>query len=170
MTNDTKKIKQTMSAKGLQWLKKIEMLHLTTYDDQTGKPTKVWVKGATIGYGHLILQTEWDKYKNGISVSEAEELILKDLEPHEKNVRDCVKCSLNPNQFDALVILGFNIGLKGLRTSSVVSMLNGGTSSYPTIEEAWKAWNKSQGKVNKGIMNRRNAEWIMFSKGEYTHW
>lgn len=51
------------STKGQDLLKKIESLRLNPYDDQTGKDISAWVKGATIGYGHLILQNEWDVYK-----------------------------------------------------------------------------------------------------------
>ena len=52
-----------MSAQGLNLLKQVETLHLTPYDDQTGKESKVWTVGATIGYGHLINKAEWDIYK-----------------------------------------------------------------------------------------------------------
>jgi hypothetical protein len=51
-----------MSAKARELLRKLESLFLSTYDDQTGKATHV-VKGATIGYGHLIAKAEWDTYK-----------------------------------------------------------------------------------------------------------
>lgn len=62
-----------ISEKGLRLLKGIETLRLMPYDDQTGKETKVWTMGATIGYGHLINQAEWGAYKNGITETAANE-------------------------------------------------------------------------------------------------
>ena len=50
--------------KGL--LKSVEGLRLKPYDDQSGKEIDLYVKGAAIGYGHLIKQTEWNLYKNGL--------------------------------------------------------------------------------------------------------
>ena len=35
---------------------------------------------------------------------------------------------------------------------------------------AWKAWNKSQGQVMQGLVNRRNAEWDVYSKNIYQRW
>ena len=69
-----------LSEKGLNWLKHVERLALMPYDDQTGKQISSWVKGATIGYGHLIPKHEWQKYRNGITEVEAEDLLRKDLE------------------------------------------------------------------------------------------
>jgi lysozyme len=43
---------------GTALLKEAEALFLAPYDDQTEKPTSVWVPGATIGYGHLILECQ----------------------------------------------------------------------------------------------------------------
>ena len=91
-------------------LKGIESLRLKPYDDQTGKETKVWTKGATIGYGHLIKKVEWDTYKDGITEPDADNLFQKDLSPFMANVNDVITVELRPNEFDALVILAFNIG------------------------------------------------------------
>ncbi|MGJ9295466.1 hypothetical protein ACI2FZ_10100, partial [Campylobacter jejuni] len=55
-----------LSNDGQNLLKNIEKLRLKPYNDQNGKEITSYVKGATIGYGHLIGQNEWDLYKNGI--------------------------------------------------------------------------------------------------------
>ncbi|GGB21831.1 hypothetical protein GCM10007414_39030 [Agarivorans gilvus] len=75
-------------------------------------------------------------------------------------------------QFDALVIFVFNVGIDGFKKSSVVKLINDpkANTSYVNLEGAWKAWNKSQGKVNKGLVNRRAAEWNMFSNNIYKGW
>ncbi len=161
-----------LSTKGENLLKSIEQLSLQPYDDQTGKKITAWVKGATIGYGHLISTSEWDTYKNGINMTQADELFRKDLLPFANAVNEKVTSDLSQHQFDALVILTFNIGISAFGTSSVLKLVNdpAATTSYPDLESAWKAWNKSQGKVMQGLMNRRNAEWNIYSQNIYKTW
>jgi len=71
-----------------------------------------------------------------------------------------------------MVILAFNIGKAGFSSSSFLKMVNdpSATSSYATLENAWKAWNISQEKVNRGLNNRRQAEWNIYNKGVYAQW
>lgn len=164
-----------LSTAGVNWLKAIEHLHLKPYDDQTGKLISSWVPGATIGYGHLISQAEWPKYKNGVTLVQAEALFREDLAPFEETVARVVAKAARPqteSQVDALVILAFNIGKTAFAGSTVAKMIQNpkGTYAYKTLEKAWKAWNKSQGKVNQGVINRRNAEWDMYNTGVYRFW
>ena len=158
-----------LSQKGLDWLKQVERLALKPYDDQTGKATHVWVKGATIGYGHLIAKAEWDTYKGGITEAGANALLDTDLQPFEAAVNSTIKAKLSQNQFDALVILTFNIGAANLARSSVAKMVNDPTAQtmYKTLEAAWKSWNKSQGKVMLGLERQRQCEWNVYSLGKY---
>ena len=162
-----------MSETGRDFLKDIEQLRLQPYDDQTGKPITKWVPGATIGYGYLIPKSEWSKYKNGISESQAQALFSNGLSKYEDSVKDSITMQLKPHQFDALVLLAYNIGVNAFESSSVVKLINNPKdpkANYPTVEKAWKAFNKSQGKVNRGLVNRRNAEYIMYTQGVYQHW
>ena len=158
--------------KGLTLLKGVEALYLTPYDDQTGRDITAWVPGATIGYGHLIKKPEWQTYKDGITETAADTLFKSDLAPFVKLVQSNIKVSLTQNQFDALVILAFNIGAGGFSGSSVVILVNDpqATTKYTDLEAAWKAWNKSQGKVMKGLENRRQCEWKIYSQGVYERW
>ena len=150
-------------------LRKLENLFLFTYDDQTGKRTTVWVKGATIGYGHLISKAEWDTYKNGIDEAGANALLDRDLQPFEAAVRAGITVSLASNQFDALTILAFNIGAPRFAKSSVAKMVNdpAAKTTYKSLEAAWKAWSTSQGKVMLGLQRRRQCEWDVYSRGVY---
>ena len=71
-----------------------------------------------------------------------------------------------------MVIFAFNIGKAGFSSSSVLRMVNDplAATSYPTLESAWKAWNKSQRKINRGLINRRQAEWNIYNTGVYSKW
>ncbi|KAF1705702.1 lysozyme [Pseudoxanthomonas suwonensis] len=162
-----------MSNEGLAWLKKVEGKSLVPYDDQTGKPVDHWVQGATIGYGHLITSAEWPQYRGGIDEAAAEALLRRDLAPFENAVNQGLKVPQQQNQFDALVALAYNIGTGAFLGSSVLRMINDPglrVPAYPTLEQAWKAWSRSQGRENRGLANRRAAEWTMYSEGRYTHW
>jgi len=167
-----KPMPDSVSDKGLNLLKSVEALHLTPYDDQTGADITSWVKGATIGYGHLIKSGEWATYKDGFTEADADALFEEDLAPFVDVVQSNIKVDLTPNQFDALVILAFNIGIGGFASSSVVTLVNNpaAVTKYPNLEAAWKAWNKSQGKVMKGLDNRRQCEWKIYSQGVYERW
>lgn len=159
-----------LSPSGLAFLKLVEALRTRPYDDQTGLPITSWCRGATIGYGHLISRADWPRYRFGISQEQAEELLLADLAPFVDGVVAKVQVALQQHQVDALTLLAFNIGLNSFRNSSVLKMINGGRSTYPTLEAAWKAWNKSQGQVMQGLVNRRAAEWTIYSQGVYPSW
>lgn len=161
-----------LSSLGSHLLKNIEKLMLLPYDDQTGKKTSIWCKGATIGYGHLISSTDWTKYKDGITKEQADELFLQDLQPYVDAVEDNVKITLTQNQTDALIILTFNIGINGFIHSSALKLINdpSAKTNFNSLESAWKSWNKSQGKVNSGLMKRRMCEWDIYSKNVYNLW
>lgn len=165
-----------MSDQGIELLMSIESFRGKPYDDQNGNEISHWVKGATIGYGHLISQDEWnrsgDDYQNGITREQAKALFLEDLAPFADGVNARVTAVISQNQFDALVILAFNIGLGNFAGSSVLKLVNNPSAqtNYPDLEAAWKSWNKSQGKVMQGLVNRRNAEWAIYSQNVYAHW
>ena len=162
----------TMSPDGLALLKGVEQRRLKPYDDQTGDETDTWVKGATIGFGHLILSAEWSTYQAGISEAEADTLFEADLEPYQTAVRTAVTTGLQQYEYDALVILAFNIGAPHFKSSSVVRLLNDPKTRNDevAIKAAWMAWNKSQGKVMKGLVNRRTCEWNIFTSARYVRW
>lgn len=142
------------------------------YDDQTGNDISAWTAGATIGYGHLIKHDEWPLYKNGISLADAATLFNKDLEPFVDSVRGKITVKLSQQQFDALVMLVYNIGEASFGGSSVIKLVNdpNAHTSFTNLEAAWKAWNKSQGHVMKGLENRRACEWNVYSQGIYKKW
>jgi lysozyme len=161
-----------ISALGIDWLKRMESVHLMPYDDQAGKPITAWGAGASIGYGQLILAGEWEAYKAGIDAAQAEALLINDLRPAERGVRRSVRVNRQPYQYDALVSFAFNIGGAGFASSSVMRLINDpkATTAYSSLESAWKAWNKSQGKVMAGLNNRRSADRLTYTSARYGHW
>lgn len=162
----------TASKQCLGLLKSVEGVRLEPYDDQTGKEIDTWCQGATIGCGHLIPWYEWPKFAAGITEVESDELLLKDLEPAMGIIREKVIVSLSQQEFDALVMFVFNIGVGAFAKSSAVKMINDpcAVTKYPSLELAWKAFNKSQGHVMEGLNNRRACEWNVWRHGTYERW
>ena len=166
-----------MSNNGINWLKRKEDKVLNNqgrhiiYDDQTGQPVNPnspLPRGATIGYGHLIKNGE--DFRNGISEAKATELFRADIAIAERVVKNNITVPLSQNQFDALVSLAYNIGAKNFANSTVVKYINNPnfhSSVYPNLESAWKAWNRSQGAVSNGLINRREYEWDLYTKNLY---
>lgn len=154
-------------------LKWIEELRLKPYNDQNGKDTTVWVEGATIGYGHLIgAEANWPKYKAGITNAAADLLFESDSWVVIAHVQSAITAEVMQREFDALVIFAYNMSPKAFRESSAVAFVNNpkAKTNYKDLESAWKAFNKSQGKVNKGLINRRKCEWDIYTKGVYKRW
>lgn len=107
-----------------------------------------------------------------MNAKEADLLFTKDVKPFQDAVRNSLKVSVSQSQFDAMVIFAFNIGVAGFKESSALKLINDPEAkiSYPSLEKAWKAWSKSQGKTNKGLINRRACEWTIFTEGVYRGW
>jgi hypothetical protein len=83
-------------------------------------------------------------------------------------VSDSIKAKLTQEEFDALVSLCFNIGIRALSKSSVVREINKDKHksadakqrkvAIDAIESAFGKFNKSGGKVSHGLTKRRKAE------------
>lgn len=137
------------SENGLNLIKSFEGLRLTAYRCPGGK----W----TIGYGHTI------KVKIGMCISEelATHFLIEDVqrvEPVINSYDDIYHWT--QNEFDALVSFAFNCGTRNLRR-----LLKYGIRNKSQIANAFLLYTKSNGKVLRGLIRRRNAERELFVKG-----
>lgn len=138
------------------------------YDDKNGQPVAVGAPlpaGATIGYGHLIRSGE--DFRGGIDEDAATELLRADLAAAERAVCDAITVGLQQNQFDALVMLCFNIGARNFANSTVVKYINNPefkSVRYPALAAAWRAWNRTGGHMSAGLIHRREIEWELFNQ------
>ena len=149
-----------LSQWGIEKLIELEGLKLKQYKCSAGKDT--------IGVGHVIttpgyvtINGERISVKDGITKGQVIALLLEDIIPREDCVNKKITVPLTQNQFDALVIFVFNIGCGEFTTSTLRRILNQG--DYAGVPAQLKRWNKVDGKVNKGLVNRRNAEITMWS-------
>lgn len=134
---------------GLDLIRTFEALRLDAYRCPAG----LW----TIGYGH----TGSDVHR-GLSITEerAEELLAQDVAVFEDGVAELAPASITPWQFSALVSFAYNCGLQALAGSTLLRKLNAGDIQGAADE--FPRWNKSRGRVLRGLTRRREAERSMF--------
>lgn len=106
----------------------------------------------TVGYGF----TKGVTSNSRMSLSTAEtELKIETLE-YEQGVLKALKVKPTQAQFDACVSLAWNIGIAGFAKSSIAKAHNRG--DFAAAARAFGLWNKSRGKVSKGLTLRRARE------------
>lgn len=111
----------------------------------------------TIGVGHTSAAGP-PKVVSGMTITaqESDDILSRDLALFEKAVSSAVKVPLKQSEFDALVSLAFNIGAGAFSKSTLVRKLNAGDRA--SAANQFLVWNKSGGKVLKGLVNRRADE------------
>jgi lysozyme len=148
---------------GISLIKKFEGLRLSAYPDPATKGEPY-----TIGYGHTS-RAGPPSVKPGMRVGtkEAEAILRDDLKVFEDGVSRLLKRDPNPAQFDAMVSLAYNIGLGNFQKSTVLRKFNAG--DFSGAADAFMLFNKANGKVMQGLINRRNAERELFLIGSGNH-
>ena len=98
--------------------------------------------------------------------SACKEQLDKDLVQHSKGILQCINVPLNENQYNALTLFAFNIGVSAFCSSnSVAKPLNRG--EYETAAKGMLKWVYIDGKYSKGLYNRRLKEYAIFH-GDYS--
>lgn len=134
-------------------IKQFEGMRLTSYKCPAG----VW----TIGYGSTTF--EGHKVTEGMTITEkqAEQQLIRDLQPACRAIDAYVTAPLNNNQYCALVSFVYNIGSGNFKTSTLVKKLN--AEDYQGASDELLRWNKSNGHVLEGLCRRREAEKKLFN-------
>ena len=143
-------MKMQISENAISIIQKLEGFRSKPYLDLGGKPT--------IGYGHTGGVT---MLTNPISEQTATQYLLDDLNFFEEQVNRFVKVPINQNQFDALVLLIFNVGVTPL-LKRLGKYLNSG--DYNQAAEEFLQWDHVGVKVVQGLLNRRMQERELFNK------
>ena len=142
-----------ISEEGKDLIKLFEGLRLKAYKCSAG----VW----TIGYGNTFYENGNKVQPNDlISKERAEELFNLLLPKYERIVNNKLKVDVKQNEFDALVSHTYNTG----GSTTLFKLVN-----MNSDKEKIKYWflNKyitANGKVLKGLKNRRLKEWELFNK------
>lgn len=115
-------------------------------------------RGQAIGYGHTL--APGDGLNPPLSQSEGLTLLAADLVPVASRINSLVTVPLSQSQFDALASLVYNIGEGAFARSTLLSDLNAG--DYGAAGGQFADWNQSQGRVNSGLVARREQEQQVF--------
>lgn len=143
-----------VSKKGIDLVKKWEGFYQNAYLC----PANVW----TIGWG----TTKWNGSKSvkkgdKISREQAEPLLAQQLDEHASQIFKYVKVELNQNQYDALVSFHYNLGRHILsKDKTLVGYIN--SKQWDKVANQLLKYNRANGKVLKGLTNRRNDEVKLF--------
>lgn len=148
------------SAEIISFIRDYEKCSLVRYPDQAGKPT--------IGFGHLLSPSE---FLQAISQDQADELFARDLERTANALCMFITCEPSQQQFDAVLSLAFNEGVRAIGNSTLMGNLNMGAT-----EEAAYQFGKwiyvhepISGRLmpSDGLRKRRAAEQQIFERGVY---
>ena len=143
-----------LSDNGFNLLAELEGVVLHPYKDPAGIPT--------IGIGSTY-------YEDGTKVTMKDKAITKEraiqlaknvVKSFEARVNKSIVVPMTQNQFDAMVLLCYNIGESGFARSSVVKNFNAG--NLQKAADSFLLWNKAGGVVSKGLTNRREKERELF--------
>lgn len=143
------------SANGRKLIELWEGCRLRAYQDQRG----IW----TIGYGHTSAGG-LPRVRPGMKITQeqADVILAADLASVEADVNHHVTATIDQNQFDALVSFDYNTG--GLDRSGLLHVVN--TGHLDLVHAALLAWDHTNGRINQGLLRRREAEYLLFTTGE----
>ena len=139
---------------GIEIVKSFEGLALKPYLC----PANVW----TVGYGATRSSTGGpiDPDMEPISETEAEALLIRDLESSEGWVSRLIKTALTENQYSALTSFTFNVGAGALQRSTLRMKLNRG--EFQNAADEFPKWRMAGGRILAGLVRRRAAERALF--------
>ena len=143
----------------LEFIKKWEGVSLKPYSDVAGY--------ATIGYGHLIKNSDAAKFKDGITKQQAEQLLIKDLEEAVEALERTCRVNITPDQETACISFIFNLGGSRWKSSTLLRKLNRG-DIYGAANE-FPRWKWAGGRIVQGLLNRRLEEKELFLRNLGDH-
>lgn len=146
-----------ISKEGMDLIIAFEGFSAKPYLDGGGVPT--------IGYGstYHIDGSKVTMHDAPITKEQAVKLMRGTIKKYEEAVSSAIRKPITQNQFDACVSLAYNIGTANFRKSTLVQMINDGEPALD-IAAQFLRWDHDNGKVVKGLTNRREAERGLFLK------
>ena len=141
-----------ITQEGLDLIKRFEGFSPTIYICPAGYPT--------IGYGHVILDEEKDRFAAGIDQEQGEELLRHDAQVAERAVLRLITVPLTDGQFDALVSFTFNLGSGALQRSTLRRKVN--RRAHNEVPEQFMRWVWAGGRRLNGLLKRRSCESLMY--------
>lgn len=135
-------------------LSAIALVGIATQEGYTDKAI-IPIKGdvPTVGFG----STEGVKLGDKTTPVQALQRTMRDIEAKESAVKKCVHVPLYQYEYDAYISLAYNIGTGNFCSSRLVQKLN--AKDYAGACKEILRWDRAQGRVVKGLTNRRQKEY-----------
>lgn len=140
-------------------------------------PAGIW----TAGYGRALTDPITHKFLKGeeakaralelyptITIEEAEQMLIEDVERFAVHVKDAVKVNVQPERFGAMVSFCYNVGVGNFRSSTLLRMVN--AYKFEEAANEFLKWDKATvngvKKQMMGLTCRRQSERLLFLTGE----
>jgi lysozyme len=117
----------------------------------------------TIGYGHIVLPEEEERFKKAITESEGEELLYHDLLRFQVAINRLIKIQIHDLMFQAILSFSYNVGVYAFRASTLRRLVN--EEAFEEAALQFPRWIYVGGRQLKGLLRRRIAERELFLKG-----
>ena len=136
---------------------------ITGFEGYRAKPYKCPAGVCTIGFGTTNPEII-DRFKDtGISYNDAYVISAKDAyRDYHTMSKDPDFGKLNANQKAAFISMANNLGVGRVMSSTAWKRMKAG--QHTEVPAAMAMWNKVNGKVSKGLVNRRAVEGNMYLK------
>lgn len=146
------------SDQGYKTLQAYEGFSSKVYYDSGGYPT--------IGYGTLLDTPSEEVYlAKEITRDEGLRLMKIDVRGIEKVVSPMISVPLSQAQYDAVIVFAYNVGTGAFRRSGLRKQINGNSTDLERIKQEFLRWTKVKGTTVRGLVNRRMAEYELYSSG-----
>lgn len=144
-----------LNRKGIELMHKFEGCKLSSYKCPAGV--------FTIGFGNTFYE-DGSKVQPNQHISERRaNQLFENIVNKFFNIKPLLKVELTENQYSALVCFAYNVGVENLKKSTLLKKVNANPNDKEISKEFAK-WNKANGKVLKGLTNRRKAESDLYEK------
>ncbi len=118
-------------------------------------PAGVW----TIGYGHVLTQSQIAMASSGINEAQADAWLWEDTARAQRAVLRLTAHPLKLCQYEALTSFVFNLGPAAYQRSALRQAVNRGDR----VEREWMRWVWAKGQKLPGLVTRRAAELAHFT-------
>lgn len=156
---------KAMSEQGRAWLARLEGgCRLKAYRDSAGIPTigvgmTYWLNG-----GGTRRRVEiGDTLPNQAA---GLEMFAKALRDYEAAVDAATRDDITQEQFDCLTSFAFNCGVRGFTGSTAVRLFNQ-RAPLDRVASALRLWNQAGGRIDQGLIERRECESDLLLYGCY---
>ena len=132
--------------------------HSTPLLEPMRDPVGIWTLGFGAIYGFDNRRVTADH--RAISVEEAQQLLVRDIQKTERRLIRLVGVDLHENQWAAITSFAYNCGTGNFKASTLRSCINRG--AFERAADEFPKWTLARGRRLPGLIRRRAAERALF--------